>query len=199
MKIGLRNWNFFGVKEFLWIFIFKMTVKINLRIIAKNHAADPQIEFLTKSISMSNDCATAMPIAWELKIEAWCHVMKQIYHYVKYQKIWIHYAGHKQLVIKPEDLRRPALFDMVPRVDPAEMMKKVNRPKFMLANVRNPFARVYSGWNDKFRNGWRQKAYPDNYYSVNFTLLRHLCNIIFMKCFSRQYGRLHQYTRHKKE
>ena len=59
---------------------------------------------------------------------------------------------------------------MVPRVDPAEMMKKANRPKFMLANVRNPFARVYSGWNDKFRNTWRQKAYPDNYYSVNFTL-----------------------------
>ena len=32
-------------------FISKIAVKINLRIITKNHAADPDIRFLTKSIS----------------------------------------------------------------------------------------------------------------------------------------------------
>ena len=43
-----------------------MAVKMNLRIITKNHAADPGIGFLEKSISKSNGCATAIPTAWEL-------------------------------------------------------------------------------------------------------------------------------------
>ena len=42
-----------------------MAVKINLRIITKNHAADPKKRFLAKSISKSNGYATAMPIAWK--------------------------------------------------------------------------------------------------------------------------------------
>ena len=41
--------------------ISKMAVKINLTIITKNHAADPEIRFLAKSISTSNGYATAMP------------------------------------------------------------------------------------------------------------------------------------------
>ena len=48
------------------IFISKMAVKMNLRIITKNHAADPEKGFLAKSISKSNGYATAMPTAWEL-------------------------------------------------------------------------------------------------------------------------------------
>ena len=44
-----------------------MAVKINLRLITKNHAADPYIGFLTKSISKPNGHTTAMPTAWELK------------------------------------------------------------------------------------------------------------------------------------
>ena len=44
-----------------------MAVKMNLRIITKNHAADPEKGFLAKSISKSNGYATAMPTAWELK------------------------------------------------------------------------------------------------------------------------------------
>ena len=44
-----------------------MGVKINFRILTKNHAADPGIEFLTKSISKPYGRATAMPPAWELK------------------------------------------------------------------------------------------------------------------------------------
>ena len=43
-----------------------MAVKINLTIITKNHAADPEIGFLAKSISQSDGSATAMPTAWEL-------------------------------------------------------------------------------------------------------------------------------------
>ena len=44
-----------------------MDVKMNLRIITKNYAADPEIGFLAKSISKSNGCATAMPTAWGLR------------------------------------------------------------------------------------------------------------------------------------
>ena len=46
-----------------------MAVKMNLRIITKNHAADPEKGFLAKSISKSNGYATAMPTAWELRSE----------------------------------------------------------------------------------------------------------------------------------
>ena len=44
-----------------------MGVKMNFRIITKNHAADSEIRFLTKSISKPFGPATAMPPAWELK------------------------------------------------------------------------------------------------------------------------------------
>ena len=44
-----------------------MAVKMNLRIITKNHAAAPEIGFLTKSISNPNGCTTARPSAWELR------------------------------------------------------------------------------------------------------------------------------------
>ena len=43
-----------------------MGAKVNLRIITTNHAADPEIGFLTKSISKPYGRATAMPPAWEL-------------------------------------------------------------------------------------------------------------------------------------
>ena len=39
---------------------------MNSRIITKNLAADPEIEFLTKSLSKPYGRATAMPPAWEL-------------------------------------------------------------------------------------------------------------------------------------
>ena len=45
-----------------------MDVKINFRIIMKNRAADPEIGFLTKSISKPYDRATAMPTTMELSI-----------------------------------------------------------------------------------------------------------------------------------
>ena len=41
-----------------------LAIKMNLRIIRKNHAADPEIEFLKKSISKPYGRATAMPTAW---------------------------------------------------------------------------------------------------------------------------------------
>ena len=46
-----------------------MAVKKQLRIITKNHVADPGIRFLTKSILKPNGYATAMPTAWELIFE----------------------------------------------------------------------------------------------------------------------------------
>ena len=47
-------------------FDLKMGVKMNLRIITKNHEAIPEIGFLTKSFSKPYGRATAMPPAWEL-------------------------------------------------------------------------------------------------------------------------------------
>ena len=52
---------------FRWILTWKMDVEMNLRIISKNHAADPEKRSLTKSISTPYGRATAMPPAWELK------------------------------------------------------------------------------------------------------------------------------------
>ena len=46
-----------------------MGVKMNLGIMTKNHAVDPEKGFLTKSISKPYGCSTAMPPAWESKIE----------------------------------------------------------------------------------------------------------------------------------
>ena len=43
---------------------------MNLRMITKNQAADPEIGFLTKSIFKSLVRSAARPIAWELGIQA---------------------------------------------------------------------------------------------------------------------------------
>ena len=61
--------NFFLVsRNFSFInFDLKMGVKINMRIITKNHAADPEQGFLKKSISKPYGRATAMPQALELR------------------------------------------------------------------------------------------------------------------------------------
>ena len=47
-------------------FYFEMGLKINLRIITKNHAAYPVKGFVIKSISTPYGGAMAMPPAWEL-------------------------------------------------------------------------------------------------------------------------------------
>ena len=41
---------------------------MNLRIITKNYAADPEKELLTKSIPKPYDRTKAMPQAWELTL-----------------------------------------------------------------------------------------------------------------------------------
>ena len=43
-----------------------MDVILNFRIITKNHAADPEEGFVTKSILKPDGRATAMPPVWEL-------------------------------------------------------------------------------------------------------------------------------------
>ena len=48
------------------LFTWTLISKMDLSIITKNHAADPEIGFLSKSISKPNGCATAMPTAWEV-------------------------------------------------------------------------------------------------------------------------------------
>ena len=52
-------------KFFSEILISKMDVKLKLRLITENRAADPEIGFLIKSISKPYGRATAMPTAWE--------------------------------------------------------------------------------------------------------------------------------------
>ena len=61
----------FGVKEFFSrLLISKMGVKMNLRIITKDRAADPEKRFLTKSILTPYGYVTAMPPSWKLKLNA---------------------------------------------------------------------------------------------------------------------------------
>ena len=43
-----------------------MGEKMNFRIITKNHEADPEIGFLTKSLSKPYGHPAAMPPAWDL-------------------------------------------------------------------------------------------------------------------------------------
>ena len=62
MKIGLQQ--FFRLN-----FDLKNWCKKNLRIVTKNHEADPELGFLTKSILKPNGCAMAMPTAWKLKVK----------------------------------------------------------------------------------------------------------------------------------
>ena len=47
----------------------KISAKMKLRIITKNHAADPEIGYITKSISKPYCSAAAMAPAWELMIK----------------------------------------------------------------------------------------------------------------------------------
>ena len=44
-----------------------MGIKLNIRIITKNHEADPEKGFLKETISKPYGRATAMPPAWELR------------------------------------------------------------------------------------------------------------------------------------
>ena len=53
----------FGVQDFFHLFFSTMRVKMDLRIITKNHEADPEIGFLTKSISKPFGRATTIPPA----------------------------------------------------------------------------------------------------------------------------------------
>ena len=57
----------------------------------KNHAADPEIGFLTKSISKANGYATAMPPAWELRIaplgRQFCNILKILQRNCRMYKI----------------------------------------------------------------------------------------------------------------
>ena len=56
--------NFFGVKKIFFMnFCLKIAVKMNLRIITKNHTADPEKGFLTKSLLKPYGHAAAMPTA----------------------------------------------------------------------------------------------------------------------------------------
>ena len=60
-----------------------MAVKMNLRIITKNNAADPEKGFLAKSISKSNGYATAMPTAWELNNEIFGYELTKVMDFFK--------------------------------------------------------------------------------------------------------------------
>ena len=67
----VRKWNFFGVKEFLFRVIwFKMGVKMNSRIITKNHAADSKIRFSQKFDFRADGTHESQPTAWELRFKS---------------------------------------------------------------------------------------------------------------------------------
>ena len=64
LKIGLRKWFFWCQGIFPWILIPKMDLKMNFRMIMKNHAADSKIESPLK-IDLRAD-QKSNPTAWEL-------------------------------------------------------------------------------------------------------------------------------------
>ena len=66
-KSDFGNEFFLVPRNFFIIYDFKNGCKMNLRIIMINHAAYPEIRFLTKSISKPYGRASTMPPAWELK------------------------------------------------------------------------------------------------------------------------------------
>ena len=60
--------NFFGVKDFFSsILTSKMDVKLNLRIITKNHAADSEIDSTLKIDFRADWTHESNPTAWGLK------------------------------------------------------------------------------------------------------------------------------------
>ena len=71
MKTGLWKWNFFWCQGIFLHKFSKMGVKMNLRIITKNHQADLEKGFLTKSISKPYGRSRAMPSALELSQIDW--------------------------------------------------------------------------------------------------------------------------------
>ena len=89
LKIGLRKWIFLGVKEFFsWLFISKMGVKMNFRIITKYRWADPERRFLTKSILKPYGYATAMAPAWEISQAALKKVSGNDTYRIPLRKFW---------------------------------------------------------------------------------------------------------------
>ena len=69
MKIGLRKCFFFRCQGIFYMnFDFKNGCENEFKDNNKNNGADPEIGYLTKSISKLNGYATAMPTAWELVI-----------------------------------------------------------------------------------------------------------------------------------
>ena len=67
----LSKMNFFSTNKcFSGILVSKMSVKMNLKFKPKNHAADPEIQFLTKSILRPYGRAAVMPTALELMINS---------------------------------------------------------------------------------------------------------------------------------
>ena len=79
-----------------------MDLRIDFRIITKNHAADKEIGFLTKSISKLNGYATAMPTAWELKLTFLLNGEENKYNY----KITLRKNLIKSLYRFPVSIRR---------------------------------------------------------------------------------------------
>ena len=68
MKIGFENYFFLSRNFFRKFLLSKIDLKINLRIITKNHAADPVIGFLTQTILKLYGRAAAKPTVWELSL-----------------------------------------------------------------------------------------------------------------------------------
>lgn len=75
------------------------------------------------------------------------------------------YNGSRE--VKPEDIPIPRVFTLVPRIHlpipRLYLSASYRKVKYKLANVRNPFARLYSGWNDKFRLAKKYDSYYKSY------------------------------------
>ena len=93
---GMNSFFLVSSNFFAWILISKTGVMMNLRMIAKNYEADPEIGFLIKSISKSFDRKRAMSPVRELNKKFQSH-LRSIQQKVRIWQIETKLSSQRQI------------------------------------------------------------------------------------------------------
>ena len=119
---------------------------MNLSLVTKNHACDPKIEFVTKSISKPYGRATAMPPAWELILKILtayiCKVIKILSIYKRIKRHQFQQVGNSR--------RNP--YEWMKRSGQPETHGKFDHVQFNSNAVGMAVARLYGSKIDFTRN-----------------------------------------------
>ena len=79
IKIGLQKWFFFCQAFFSWIWISKMSVKMDIRIITNNHAAESKIGSSQKINFRADQTHESHPTAWE-STTSWAFTIGSVFN-----------------------------------------------------------------------------------------------------------------------